>query len=198
MRYAIEWPPAEIVDDQGHPHLVEAVHLILCAVRSSITQLSVISSSRRSLASPLAASAAATVSQALVLELAARDIDRQATERQSCSHHCCAWRHAFIQYPGAQRHDQAAVLGDRYEEGWRHLFAIVILPAQQRLDPDQAAGRQVELWLITQAELVFQRPTQFAAEGKPALPRAGSSRLAEGVAVLAGFFRLGTSPHRRV
>ena len=183
---------AEVVDDQRHPHLVETQHLGLGAVRPlhhpALRDLEL-----KTLAGQTAGRQGRRhrISQALVLELAARDIDRQATKFQSLLTPLLCLVAGLVQYPCTQRHDQPAFLGDRDKERRWHLFTVIVLPAQQRLDPDQAAGRQIELRLVTQAELVpFQCPTQLAAEHPTRLRAPVHLRFVEGVAVLAAFFRL--------
>ena len=79
----------------------------------------------------------------------------------------------LLEHPGANRHDQAAVLGQRYEVIRTDAAALGMGPAQERLDPDHAPAGDVDLRLVMDFELValermgeitLQRPT-FAQLG---------------------------------
>ncbi|MCY1450534.1 hypothetical protein D9M71_673490 [compost metagenome] len=56
--------------------------------------------------------------------------------------------------PVAQRHDQAALLGQRHELARRQQPALVMPPTDQRLEPDDAAIFQVEPGLVMQFQLI--------------------------------------------
>ena len=81
---------------------------------------------------------------------------------------CAELAAGFIQYPFAQRQDQAGFLGDGDEFGWRHQAHARVAPAYQRLEPDDAAAPAVELGLVMQFELlVFHGHPQVMVHGQP-------------------------------
>ena len=56
--------------------------------------------------------------------------------------------------PVAQRHDQPALLGQRYELAGREQAALAVTPAHQRFQPDNLAGAQIQTRLVMQFQLV--------------------------------------------
>src|SRR3954447_12951971 len=97
----------------------------------------------------------------------------------------------FGQHPPSERQDQSCFFGDRNKFGWRHQPAHGMLPANERLQRDDAAGVEIELWLIMQDEfLTLDRVTEMCFELKP-VKRGGSHLGVEDrVTRLAPRFRL--------
>src|SRR3954471_22526353 len=81
--------------------------------------------------------------------------------------------------PFADRDDQAAVLGDRHEASGGDHAVHRVLPAQQRLDAEQAAVVERDLGLVVQRELAAgERVAQPGLELEP-LDRPGAQQLVE-------------------
>ena len=131
-------------------------------------------------------------------DLAPRHVDRHrdVTAPGSSCRHCAACRQASSEDPAPDRHDQAGVLGDRDERVGRHDTQLGVVPAQQRLEADDAVGRQRHDRLVVQLELVgHQRMDQVGLQPQP-LDRGGAhGRLVHHGPALAG--RLG-AVHRDV
>ena len=64
------------------------------------------------------------------------------------------------QNPFADLQDQAALFGDRDEDIGRDGAALGMLPAQQRLEAEDLAGRQVLLRLIGEAQFAARNRMQ--------------------------------------
>ena len=72
------------------------------------------------------------------------------------------------QDPGADRHDQAGLLGQRDELGRRHQPEIGVEPAQQRLDAEHRPVGEADLGLVVDHELaVLERLPQPALQHQP-------------------------------
>ena len=89
-----------------------------------------------------------------------------------------AWRQARS-CTHADRHDQAAVLGDGDELGGVEQAALGVLPAHERLDAGDLAGAQADHRLVVEGELVaVERLAQLAFDLEPGhrLARISSSK----------------------
>lgn len=62
----------------------------------------------------------------------------------------------FIQQPVAEWDDQAGLLGQRYEVGWRDKPFFWIVPAQQHLAAEDPAADYMHLWLVVQHEFTLR------------------------------------------
>ena len=60
-----------------------------------------------------------------------------------------------VQHPAANRDDQASLLGDGDELGRRNAAAFGVVPAQERLEPDDVAGANRKERLVMECELVI-------------------------------------------
>src|SRR6202142_3817458 len=103
------------------------------------------------------------------------------------------------QHPRADRHDQPAVLGNRYEFVRPDQSALGVVPADQRLDAGDPAIGGADLGLVVQTELsTIEGPAQFAFDielgvgargqrlrvGPPAVPALALGMVHGGIAVL--------------
>ena len=71
--------------------------------------------------------------QVVLLELDARDVDRDHEVRDSHLPPRLVLAAGFAQHPPAQGHDEPGLLGERDEFGGRHQAAVGVVPANQRL-----------------------------------------------------------------
>jgi hypothetical protein len=119
-------------------------------------RLSVTSTSRQAGSRPLSFERQChPFDQALLFELARRYIDRDRDRRQARvlpGLVLAARRH---QHPFADGDNQAAFFGQADEAQRRNDAVLGMLPADQRFDPDDQAGAQVDLGLVQQVELAF-------------------------------------------
>ena len=60
-----------------------------------------------------------------------------------------------VEHPARQRPDQPGLLGDRHEQVWTEQPVPRMLPAHERLGAGDAAGRQADLGLEVQRQLVL-------------------------------------------
>ena len=106
--------------------------------------------------------------QAALLELQRRQVDGEAQVGLAGGvpgHRLLA---GAAQRPLADRHDQARLFRHRDEGVGRHQAAARVLPAQQRLDPGDAAGGEVDLRLVEEPELAALDPlAQVVLERQP-------------------------------
>ena len=73
-----------------------------------------------------------------------------------------------LQYPAADRDDQAGLLGDRDELVGRDHPALGVAPAQQRFQPDDTLVGEVDQWLVVQLELpTLDRVAQVRLDRHP-------------------------------
>ena len=97
----------------------------------------------------------------LLLELPRRHVDRNRAGLDSLSLPLLDLRAHGLQHPFAHRKDQARVFEDGDELARRDQALLRILPAQQRFEAVDGAGREVGLGLVVQKELVaLERPAQ--------------------------------------
>ena len=85
------------------------------------------------------------------------------------------------QHPFADLQDQAALLGDRDEDRRRDGAALGMLPAQQRLEADDLAGRQLRSAAGRRArnsprEIACSRSCSIMPPLRPAAPIAASKK----------------------
>ena len=67
-----------------------------------------------------------------------------------------------IEHPLSERYDKARPLGDRYEDRRRNTATGGMVPAQQRLDPNDPARYQLYLRLVEKLQLAaVERAAQF-------------------------------------
>ena len=119
--------------------------------------------------------------EVLVAELDRRDVDRELDPRPLPGLLAGA-----AQHPLAQRHDQAALLGDADEFGWRDHAVLGMRPAHQRLDPDNAGAVDRDLRLEVQQQLVAgDGVAQILLDHALEMQRPVHLRLEEGIAVPA-------------
>ena len=132
-----------------------------------ITMLSVISSSRCSGRSPVSDRMRATdAHQALLAELARRQVDRHDDRRQPARPATPgSGAHAVRSTHSPIWHDEAGLLGERDEAVGRDQAPLRVLPAHQRLDRRRCAPVcRFTLRLVVQQELVaLQRAAQARA-----------------------------------
>ena len=88
-------------------------------------------------------------------ELAGGQVDRHHQRRPARSRVAPSPRLAAgrLEDPPAERHDQAGLLGQRDERERRDQAAIGMLPADERLEPDDPVGRQVDQRLVVDTQL---------------------------------------------
>ena len=68
-----------------------------------------------------------------------------------------AWRHACVENPAADRHDQPALLGERDEARGGHDATLRVTPAHERLGADDAPARQIEDRLVVRGTAARRR-----------------------------------------
>ena len=121
----------------------------------------------------------------LVAQLARRRVDRDP-RRQVQRGPLRRLTARLLDHPGADARDQAGLLGVRDELVGRHEPLLGIVPAHQRLDPEQRARAEVVDGLVVEPELVLgQRAPQPRGERQAAVAVAGVLRV-EGIRVAAG------------
>ena len=109
-----------------------------------------------------------------------REVDVTATAPAAAdraARRACAAR--LAQHPAAERHDQPALLGERDELVRRDDAARRVLPAHERLDADELAGREVDDRLVVARQLAARRCRGAArprARAARRSPRASSAR----------------------
>ena len=85
-----------------------------------------------------------------------------------------------MQHPGAQRHDEPALLGPGHELAGQHGAASGAAPAKQGLDADQATVRHRHLGLVVEVELAELEPkAEVTLEQLALLHRGGEFRCVE-------------------
>ena len=106
--------------------------------------------------------------QVLLLELPGRDVDRELQPRVAHAVPAPDLGAGGAQHPGADRHDQAGLLGQRDELGRRHQAEVGMVPAQQRLDAEHGAVGEADLGLVVDHELaLLERLPQPALQHQP-------------------------------
>jgi hypothetical protein len=85
----------------------------------------------------------------------------------------------LLEHPAADRHDRAAVLGERNEGVGADPAALRMLPAQQRLDAEHAAAADVELRLVLDLELATVERVQQVLLERLALTHLAVHRILE-------------------
>jgi hypothetical protein len=114
----------------------------------------VISSSRDSAAKAAALQGGADeLGQVGLAELHRRHVDRDAQQRRARLMPTHRLGARLLEHPGPDRHDQAAVLGERDELIGADAAALGVVPAQQSLDPDHTPTGDVDLRLVLKLEL---------------------------------------------
>ena len=104
---------------------------------------------------------------AALAELDRRQVDRHLQAgRARCPARARCCRQALRSTQAVKRRDQPDVLGQPDELARPDQAAIGMVPAHQRLDPDHPVGRELELRLVVDDELLAgQRLAQLALEG---------------------------------
>ena len=100
------------------------------------------------------------VDQARLVQLAGRQVDADRHRRAWSGSRACQARICRQASRSTKRpigHDQPGLLGQRDEVQRRHQPALGVLPADQRLDPGQPAGRQLHGRLVVDGELARAR-----------------------------------------
>ena len=111
------------------------------------------------------------------------------TESLMCAGQAAASAHALLQDPGAERHDQPGVLGERDEAVGRDQPLGRVPPADQRLGAARLARRHVDHRLIVDLELLArQRVAQLVLQAVARVDLRGHLRIEEVEAVAAGRF----------
>ena len=143
---------------------------IVQAIRvSRKSALSVISSSRRAGSRPLSASACASWSISPRWKSWAGD---RLTDMRIFGHGGGA-RAGLAQHPGAERHHQAGILGDRQKLARQDQALLRMAPAQQGLEADHRLGPGLDLRLVMELELAVWRRR---ARGRSRAPCAATAR----------------------
>ena len=89
-----------------------------------------------------------------------------------------------LEHPAAERQDEAGLLGQRDEGDRRHEATYGMLPADERLEADDALGGQVDQRLIVQPKLAtLDALTEVVLEVDPLDRLVGHRRLEQGVAL---------------
>ena len=110
------------------------------------------------------------------------------TATRICSGQCAACAQASRIDPGADRHDQAGLLGDRDELDRRDEAAGRVVPADQRLERADPVVLEVEQRLVKKLELAaLDREPQVGLELPPLLRALVEALLEEGEGPAAGF-----------
>ena len=118
------------------------------------------------------------------VELHRRDVDRDADMLGPARR----LRAGFAEHPGADRHDQPGILGDRDELGRRNQPARRVVPADQRLERADAIVLEVEQRLVEQFELAaLEREAEVGLELAALLRALVEAFLEEGVGAAPGF-----------
>ena len=100
-----------------------------------------------------------------VVELAGRQVDAHRHPADALLQPRPLLAAGLAQHPRADRHDQAALLGDGDEPVGRHQAAVGLGPADQGLHADQLAGEGVHLGLVVEGQLAgLEGPAQAALE----------------------------------
>ena len=106
-------------------------------------------------------------------------------------------RAGLREHPLADRDDQAGALGRLEELAGQEQPALGMVPAHERLDPDGAAGRDLDDRLVVQDELVTpERVRELVLHAHPDASGA-AHRVVEHLDLARGAVRLG-EVHRRV
>ncbi|MCY1357833.1 hypothetical protein D9M69_443410 [compost metagenome] len=92
--------------------------------------------------------------QLAVLELAERQVDRHVHGRQAAPAQPLHVAQGAGHHPVAERHDQAALLGQRDEFVGTEQAAFAVPPAHQRLEADDAPVGQAQPGLVVQFQFV--------------------------------------------
>src|SRR5207302_10614797 len=79
----------------------------------------------------------------------------------------------LLQNRQGQRHDQPGALGDGNELSGGEQAACRVLPARERLDADELAGGQADLWLVVQDDRAAGNGTAELTEQVQLLNRRG-------------------------
>ncbi len=128
-----------------------------CSSCSGIWRSTVSGTSIRSASpgKPLASSAACTsVGERAVAQLPRADVDDHAERLDARVEPAPPLRAGFAQHPGADRHQEPAVVGERQEGfGGEHAVARMA-PAQQRFGADHLARGDVDARLVDEEQLV--------------------------------------------
>jgi hypothetical protein len=109
--------------------------------------------------------------QAGVAELGGRQVDPDAQVGQPRLPPAPRLGAGLAQHPGADLDGDASRLDEVDELGRRQQAARGVLPAQQRLDADDASGRHADLRLVAQAELGLGRGAPQLVAQRPARAR---------------------------
>ena len=105
---------------------------------------------------------------AVAFQLCRREIDRDLPVRRDQ----CAIARRLADDPFADRDDKPRLLGDRDEHRCRHKPLARQPPAQHRLVADCLAGRELDLWLIDELEVVM-----LEGVAEPVLQRAPAGEI---------------------
>src|SRR5579864_6289490 len=109
-----------------------------------------------------------SICETTVGDLANRDIDRKPDSIPALKIAIVAA--SSVHHPVADRHDQPALLGDRYEDRWRNSPTLGISPAQQCLRTKSTAVGEPDDWLIRDAQLACpQREPESASDRETVL-----------------------------
>ena len=108
------------------------------------------------------------VDQLAMEELRGRQVDRHADPGPGG----CA-RAGLVQHPGAERHDQAGLLGDRQELAGQDQALLRVAPAQQGLEADHRLGGRPDLRLVVELELALGEAAPEVGLERLALPQLG-------------------------
>jgi len=109
-------------------------------------------------------------------ELHARDVHRDVLEGQALVAPAACLGAGGAQHPVTDRHDQSRFLGDVDQLQHRHGAELRVVPAQQRLESGEFAGRELELRLVMQAQLVAVQGAAQLALDRHAAQRAVAHR----------------------
>src|SRR5580700_4130405 len=109
-----------------------------------------------------------TSGEILGTQLDRGSIDRNAQRRKACVLPAARLPAAFAQNPAADRHYEAALLGDRNEMTGRDQAALRMTPADEGLRAHDRTRLEIDLRLVVQHELLLlQGVTQAGLEGLP-------------------------------
>ena len=101
------------------------------------------------------------------LNIERRKIDRDGDVEASIQP-CAGLTHRRTHHPAGERSDQAGLFGQRDEAIGPDQPELGVLPAQQRLYPNQLARAAFDFWLVVQHQLlVLDRSPQRSDERQP-------------------------------
>jgi hypothetical protein len=157
---------AEVVDREGHAELVQVAQALrrgLAVLDDRV--LGELDVERGRIEAALAQHALDQELDPALAELHRREVDRHLHVAQPLVAPDPVLAAGCAQHPGRQRRDEADVLGQPDELARPHQPALGMVPADQRLDPDQPVRGEVELRLVVDDELLGgERLAQLALE----------------------------------